>query len=105
MITISHEGKSRKLDGKKRVILEIRGLSTDEKPEDILKCIYIDNGSVFIEIDTGDVFIYDLVSGEWYNVTNPAEPSDNSDETPDEPAEPSEPSEPSEETPQENVGE
>ena len=96
MITISHKGMKRDLEGKVRVILEIRGLSTDSKPVDILKNIYIDNGSVFIEIDTGDVFLYDMDSETWINVTNPVEPSDNSDETPDEP---------SEETPQENVGE
>ena len=30
--------------------------------------IIIDNGSVFIEIDTGTVFIYDLTSKEWNEV-------------------------------------
>ena len=81
MLTISYEGKSRKLDGKKRVILEIRGLSTDEKPSDILKCQYIDNGSVFIEIDTGYVYLYDLVGDSWYNVTSPIEETDETEET------------------------
>lgn len=33
---------------------EFRGLSTDEKPVE-----RIGNGSVFIEIDTGKVFIFD----------------------------------------------
>ena len=94
MITISKKGMQRDLEGKVRVILEIRGLSTDSKPVDILKNIYIDNGSVFIEIDTGDVFLYDMDSETWINVTNPVEPS-----------EPSEPSEETPEVPEENVGE
>ena len=33
---------------------EFRGLSTDEKPVE-----RVGNGSVFIEIDTGKVFIFD----------------------------------------------
>ena len=33
---------------------EFRGLSTDEKPVE-----KVGNGSVFIEIDTGKVFIFD----------------------------------------------
>ena len=33
---------------------EFRGLSTDEKPVE-----NVGNGSVFIEIDTGKVFIFD----------------------------------------------
>lgn len=41
--------------------LEFRGLSTDEKP--INK--YIGNGSIFLEIDTGKVFIFDEENQEW----------------------------------------
>lgn len=36
------------------------GLSTDTKP---LDGVY--QGSMFIEIDTGDVYMYDGASGEW----------------------------------------
>ena len=39
---------------------EFRGLSTDEKPID-----RVGNGSVFIEIDTGKVFMFDEENKEW----------------------------------------
>ena len=39
---------------------EFRGLSTDEKPVE-----KIGNGSVFIEIDTGKVFIFDEQNKTW----------------------------------------
>lgn len=43
--------------------LEYRGLSTDEKPtENIL------NGAVFIEIDTGKVYMFDLENEEWKEI-------------------------------------
>lgn len=101
MLVISYEGKSRELEGIKRVILEIRGLSTDEKPVGTLKNQYIDNGSVFIEIDTGYVYLYDLDSNTWYNVTTGSTPTSDSEET----EEPQEPQEPGSEEPEENVGE
>ena len=50
-----------------RVSVEIRGLSTDEKPTEIGSKA-IDNGSAFIEIDTGAVYLYDLSSEEWKEV-------------------------------------
>lgn len=40
-------------------VAEYRGLSTDTKPETAI------NGSVFIEIDTGDVFIFDADGEQW----------------------------------------
>lgn len=43
---------------------ELRGLSTDEKPTEI-DDKKINNGSVFIEIDTGKIFFYDLENEEW----------------------------------------
>ena len=46
---------------------ELRGLSTDEKPTEI-NGKNVDNGSVFIEIDTGKVFLYDLENTEWKEV-------------------------------------
>ena len=63
--------KSR-LDNELYVIVEFRGLSSDTKPTVIKdnKGIEkrVDNGSVFIEIDTGDVYIYDLTNQEWNEV-------------------------------------
>lgn len=43
---------------------ELRGLSTDEKPTKIGNKV-IDNGSVFIEIDTQKIFFYDLENQQW----------------------------------------
>ena len=45
-------------------LLELRGLSTDEKPVEIENGT-IENGSTFIEIDTGDVYIFDGENKEW----------------------------------------
>jgi hypothetical protein len=71
MISIYRKDKSR-LDNELYVIVEFRGLSSDTKPTVIKdnKGIEkkVDNGSVFIEIDTGDVYIYDLTNQEWNEV-------------------------------------
>lgn len=39
--------------------INIFGLSTDEKPTDVL------NGSRYIEMDTGKVYLYDAEGAEW----------------------------------------
>ena len=39
--------------------VEYRGLSTDSKPTDAV------NGSTFLEMDTGKVFIYDKQNAQW----------------------------------------
>lgn len=46
---------------------ELRGLSTDTKPTKIGDKT-IANGSQFIEIDTGKVFLYDAASETWKEV-------------------------------------
>lgn len=46
------------------ILCELRGLSTDTKPTQIEENI-IENGSVFIEIDTQEVFIYDGENETW----------------------------------------
>lgn len=43
---------------------ELRGLSTDTKPTEI-NGYTIGNGSVFIEIDTQAVFIFNETTQEW----------------------------------------
>ena len=80
MIVISKEEKERFLDGKTMTILELRGLSTDEKPTEKIKEKNIDNGSVFIEIDTGTVYLFDLEGTTWYNVTYDEPPADENEE-------------------------
>ena len=49
------------------IICELRGLSTDTKPTKMGER-FIDNGSAFIEIDTGKIFFYDLDSKTWKEV-------------------------------------
>ena len=63
MVTIF---KSYKTEGNK-VTYELRGLADDSKPTKVEENI-VDNGSVFIEIDTGDVYLYDLESETWNEV-------------------------------------
>ncbi len=46
------------------VIVEMRGLSTDIKPTEF-DGRNIDNGSIFVEIDTGSIYFYDLDSKQW----------------------------------------
>lgn len=58
MITITKTGTN--INGGNTPVLEIRGLSTDEKPTE-----NIGNGSVFIEIDSGKIFFYDLENEQW----------------------------------------
>jgi hypothetical protein len=70
MLTIYNIKKSEMINhpnGEVFYLLEIRGLSTDEKPTSI-KNGTIENGSTFIEIDTGSVFIYDGENKTWIEV-------------------------------------
>ena len=52
---------------KKGKTVEMRGLSTDTKPTTMGRD-YIGNGSVYIEIDTGKIFMYDEQSKEWKEI-------------------------------------
>lgn len=47
--------------------LELRGLSTDTKPTKVNNRDVI-NGSTFIEIDTGKIYIFDKDNQEWKEV-------------------------------------
>lgn len=67
MVTIYNIKKSEMINhpnGEVFYLLELRGLSTDEKPTSIENGT-IENGSTFIEIDTGDVYIFDAENKEW----------------------------------------
>lgn len=44
--------------------IELRGLSTDTKPTE-LNNENISNGTIFVEIDTGKIYMYDLENREW----------------------------------------
>lgn len=50
-------------------VLEISGLSTDEKPIGSIDGVAISNGSVFKEIDTGTEYLYNVESNEWIKNT------------------------------------
>lgn len=64
MITIYNTKKNILKDNKSYILTELRGLSTDTKPTEI-ETDLIENGSVFIEIDTGNVYIFDGENKEW----------------------------------------
>lgn len=51
--------------------IEMRGLSTDTKPTSIVvdgENTPISNGTIFVEIDTGKMFLYDLSTETWNEV-------------------------------------
>lgn len=60
------ENSYTKPDGNYKTV-ELRGLSTDTKPTEIGEG-KIDNGSVFIEIDTGKIYLYDLDNELWKEI-------------------------------------
>lgn len=62
MISIYNERAS--LNNTEDRILELRGLSTDTKPTNV------GNGSIFLEIDTGDVYSFNKVNNTWYKITS-----------------------------------
>lgn len=47
---------------KKDNAVELRGLSTDTKPTDV------GNGSIFIEIDTGKILMFDETNKQWKEI-------------------------------------
>lgn len=49
------------------ISVELRGLSEEERPTEIAGK-KIDNGSVWISIDTGEVEIYDLENETWHKI-------------------------------------
>lgn len=67
MVTIYNIKRNDLKNDKSYILCEVRCLSTDAKPTQIEENI-IENGSQLIEIDTGNVFIYDLTSEEWQGI-------------------------------------
>lgn len=66
MISIYNVKKS-KIGEVPKFLMELRGLSTDTKPT-TWQGGDIENGSAFIEIDTGDVYLFDETNKEWNEV-------------------------------------
>ena len=68
MISIYDIKKSKIRKGDKPLLMvELRGLSTDEKPL-VIDNGEIENGSQFIEIDSGDIYLYNGDSEEWSKI-------------------------------------
>lgn len=65
MVTISKIEKSN-ISGDGKFLVEYRGLSGDDKPTTVNGGV-IENGSVFIEIDTQDIYLYDEENTSWLN--------------------------------------
>lgn len=84
MISIYNVKKSEMLthpNGEVFYLCELRGLSTDVKPTAIDNGS-IENGSQFIEIDTGDVYLYDLDNEQWINLNGEeSQAEENQEET------------------------
>lgn len=67
MVTIYQKNNSiTRTEGETKEI-EFRGLSTDEKPVSLDEKD-IPNGTMFIEIDTGKMYLYDLDNEQWNEV-------------------------------------
>lgn len=68
MVTLNKITKARTDESEKKsyIVGEFYGLSTDDKPT-VFEGSYVDNGSVFIEIDTQNVALYDLENTSWGN--------------------------------------
>lgn len=49
-------------------LLEVVGLSSDNKPTERIGDYYIMNGSTFLEMDTGKVYIYSEGNKTWYDL-------------------------------------
>ena len=64
MVSIYKVENNRLTPDENLISAELRGLSTDTKPTEI-GGKSVDNGSVFIEIDTGKLFFYDLDTKTW----------------------------------------
>lgn len=67
LIKVENVEKYRIKPNEEYITVELRGLAEDTKPT-TYNGKTIDNGSVFVEIDTGKVFLYDLESQEWKEV-------------------------------------
>ena len=67
MITIYKTEKVEKEQDGYAMSVELRGLSTDNKPT-VIGNSKVQNGSAFIEIDTGKVYLYDLATETWKEI-------------------------------------
>lgn len=62
MITVQGQNYN---DYERATSFELRGMSTDEKPTEEYGGVKIANGSIFIEMDTEDLYFYDKDTNTW----------------------------------------
>lgn len=62
MVTII-EVKNKSIDG--TAVFELRGKSSDAKPIGFYNEALVGNGSTFLEMDTGNVFMFDEENQKW----------------------------------------
>ena len=67
MVTINKIGLQRERVNDEFILVQVSLLSTDDKPT-TFDGQKVDNGSVCIEIDTGDIFLFDLENSEWKEI-------------------------------------
>lgn len=66
MVSLFKTYNTREKEGKIYNVVELRGLADDDKPKVLDNGVNVDNGSVFIEMDTQAIYMYDLTdSGSW----------------------------------------
>lgn len=65
MITLEAYGIRTYNGTETKLALELRGLSTDTKPTDYFAGYAIRNGSIFVEIDTAKLYMFDEEHSEW----------------------------------------
>jgi len=80
MLTIQNKGVVETTKEKNYMRVEAYGLSTDSKPTQAGN-YYIGNGSLFIEMDTGKIYFYDLANTRWLEFGVEAEPVVSNEET------------------------
>lgn len=67
MVTVNKKERERIVGENIYQLIEFSGNSEDTKPtEDGTR--KVDNGSIFIEVDTGKIFLYDLENEQWEEV-------------------------------------
>lgn len=65
MITLEAYGIRTYNGTETKLALELRGLSTDTKPTDYFAGYAIRNGSIFVEINTATLYMFDEEHSEW----------------------------------------
>ncbi|MCM1463518.1 MAG: hypothetical protein NC084_12525 [Bacteroides sp.] len=60
------------MDHGNTVRLMLSGLSSDQKPTEQVESVYLTQGSVFKEIDTSHVYLFDKENKRWVKQTNSA---------------------------------